>query len=84
MLEVQARVIGHLALTSLEFPGGRIAIVSHAEPIRAAILYYRRIPLDDFARVQVAPASITTLDVRDLQGEVIVSDEESVGTLVSS
>jgi broad specificity phosphatase PhoE len=84
MLEVQARVIRHLARTSLEFPGGRIAIVSHAEPIRAAILYYRRIPLNDFARVQVAPASITALHVRDLQGEVIVPDDESARSLVSS
>jgi len=42
---------------------GAVVIVSHAEPIRAALLHYARIPLDNFLSVDIAPASVSTLAV---------------------
>jgi len=54
-------VIGHLEAIRSAMPNARVVMVSHAEPIRAAILCCLGIPLDDFGRVDIAPASITTI-----------------------
>jgi broad specificity phosphatase PhoE len=61
MQELQARVVGHLDRIFIQYSGETIAIVSHAEPIRAAILHYRQIQLDDFLSVEIDTASVTTL-----------------------
>jgi len=45
-------------------------MVSHAEPIRAAVLHYCGLPLDDFARIAVEPASITTVLLRGRNGRI--------------
>ena len=63
MRALQRRIVQHLEeLRRLD--GDRtVVVVSHAEPIRAALLYYSRIRLDDFLSIDVAPASISTLSV---------------------
>ncbi|MDQ2079830.1 histidine phosphatase family protein [Xanthobacteraceae bacterium Astr-EGSB] len=61
MWELQERVMDHLAQIPSRFSGGRVVIVSHAEPIRAVLLQLRCMPLDGFATVQVDPASLTTV-----------------------
>jgi probable phosphoglycerate mutase len=61
MRELQARVIRHLYDVASAQPDGRIVMVSHAEVIRAAILHFREIVLDEFWRIQVGAASISTL-----------------------
>ncbi len=63
MRELQARVVGHLETMRAAMPDARIVLVSHAETIRAAIMHYLGIPLDDFARIELAPASISTIDL---------------------
>jgi broad specificity phosphatase PhoE len=59
MLALQARVVRHLE--QLGDPGGSIVIVSHAEPIRAALMHYLAIGLDDFHSIILDPASISTI-----------------------
>jgi probable phosphoglycerate mutase len=61
MEELQARVLHGLASAAAATPGRRIVIVSHAEPIRAAILHFRGLSLDQFADVQIEPASIAVI-----------------------
>ncbi|CCD99964.1 putative Phosphoglycerate mutase [Bradyrhizobium sp. STM 3809] len=61
MAEVQQRIVAHIARLCEQKNGDCIVLVSHAEPIRAAIMHYARIALDDFHSVEVAPASISTL-----------------------
>jgi len=61
MASVQQRVVAHIAQLCRSRAGECIVLASHAEPIRAAIMNYARIPLDEFLSVEVAPASITTL-----------------------
>src|SRR4051794_14603412 len=63
MRALQQRVVQHLEELRRLDANGTVVIVSHAEPIRAALLYYSRIRLDDFLSVDVAPASISTLSV---------------------
>jgi probable phosphoglycerate mutase len=59
MAALQRRVIVHLE--QLGDQSGTIVIVSHAEPIRAALMYYLGIPLDHFHSVAIDPASISTI-----------------------
>lgn len=63
MWALQERVVRHLEQLRRVEANGAIVIVSHAEPIRAALLHYSRIPLDNFLSVDVDPASISTLEV---------------------
>jgi probable phosphoglycerate mutase len=70
MRDLQERVLDHLATLEREHPGEEIVLVSHAEPIRAAVLHYRGLPLDAFAQVRIAPGSITVLRLNDQRGEV--------------
>jgi broad specificity phosphatase PhoE len=62
MQELQARVVGHLDRICVRYSDETIAIVSHAEPIRAAILHYRQIRLDDFLSVEIETASVSTMN----------------------
>jgi broad specificity phosphatase PhoE len=61
MQALQTRMVGHIEQLCLQRPSETIALVSHAEPIRAVVLHFARIPLDDFLSVEIGPASITTL-----------------------
>jgi broad specificity phosphatase PhoE len=65
MRALQDRVVDHLEQLRREHAFDTIAIVSHAEPIRTALLYYSRISLDRFLSIEVDPASISTLAVDD-------------------
>ncbi len=60
MHKLQARVLRGLHEAAAKHPQACIAVFTHAEPVRAAILHFRRIPLDEFFRVEVAPGSLTT------------------------
>src|SRR4051794_8059941 len=61
MRALQQRVVRHLEQLRRVESDGAIVIVSHAELIRAALLHYSGIPLDNFLSVDVDPASISTL-----------------------
>lgn len=61
MAQLQLRVVRHLESAAARLPRARIALVSHAETIRAAVLHCLGMALDDFARIEIAPASITIL-----------------------
>ena len=61
MHELQSRVLAGLSRLAKAHPGQCIAVVTHAEPARAAVLHYRGISLGEFARVEIDPGSCTTL-----------------------
>jgi probable phosphoglycerate mutase len=63
MQNLQQRVVEHLEQLRWDSSDGTVLIVSHAEPIRAALLHYARIALDDFLSITVDPASVSTLCV---------------------
>ena len=63
MLELQTRAVDHLHKIAGSTPNGHIALYSHAEVIRAVVMHALKLPLDDFNRVEVAPATINTVAV---------------------
>ena len=60
-VDVQIRVVGALESLWRRHPGSAVAVVSHADVIRAAVLHYAGMPLDLYHRIEIAPASITAL-----------------------
>ena len=63
MAALQSRVVEHLQQLAGDTAEGTVVIVSHAEPIRAALMHYCGIPLDDFLAIEVDTASVSTLRV---------------------
>ena len=61
MLELQSRVVGALLEIADTHAGGTVAVFSHADPIRAAILYFAGMPIDFFHRLDIGPASLTAI-----------------------
>ncbi|HVT55035.1 MAG TPA: histidine phosphatase family protein [Xanthobacteraceae bacterium] len=61
MQELQRRVVNYLRALVRERPNGRIAIVSHAEPIRAAMMHAIGLPLDEFWKFKIKPGSVSIL-----------------------
>jgi probable phosphoglycerate mutase len=77
MGQLQERVVRHLETMAAHQPEQRIVLVSHAETIRAAVLHCLGMALDDFARIEIAPASITTVRL-DARGCDVVGLNEAV------
>ncbi|RME36187.1 MAG: histidine phosphatase family protein, partial [Thermoflexia bacterium] len=59
--QVQVRVVAALEEIRSAHPGQSVAVVSHADPIRAAVAHYIGLPLDLFRRLLISPASLTVL-----------------------
>ena len=59
--QVQDRVVGALFDLRQVHPDGSVVIVSHGDVIRAALLFALGMPLDFYARLEVALASISTI-----------------------
>jgi broad specificity phosphatase PhoE len=79
MLELQTRAMAHVNGIAVATPEGRIAMVSHAEVIRAIVMSVLRTPLDEFHRVEIAPGSISTVAIEG-GNATIVSLNQSVMT----
>ncbi len=75
MLEVQRRAVGELERIRAAIPEGRIVLVSHSDVIRAALLYHLAMSIDDFAKIEVAPAAISTLVVGDWGAKLMSLNE---------
>lgn len=59
--EVQVRVVEQLEQILQDHPEGNVAVVSHADPIRVAVVHYVGLPLDLLGRLWVSPASVSVL-----------------------
>lgn len=63
MVEVQARMAAEMTRLQERFPQGIVALFSHADPIRAALIHYLGASLDMYARLAMDVASVTILEV---------------------
>lgn len=60
----QARAVEAVEGLRDAHPGGRIAVVSHADVIRLILAHYVGAHLDHFQRILVAPASVSVVQLR--------------------
>lgn len=62
MLDVQARAVAFLLeLRDRHAPGDEIAVISHAEPIRAALAYLLGTPIDLAERIEIGCGSVSSV-----------------------
>src|SRR5919112_3640440 len=75
MLEVQARVMGHMERVRGSHPDQGVVLVSHGDVIKAALLYCLGMPVDDYRLFDISPASISTLVIGDWGAKVLSMNE---------
>lgn len=64
MLRIQARGVSLVQRACGEHPQGHLLLVSHAEVLRAVLLHYLGLSLDHWSRLELAPGSLSLLEVR--------------------
>jgi broad specificity phosphatase PhoE len=62
MLEVQARALAGLTEVHRRHGDALVAIISHADVIRAVLAHAHGMPIDEMLRLSVEPASISKVD----------------------
>ncbi len=63
MLEAQARMVRALCGIAARHAGGTVAVFSHGDAIKAALMHFLGIPLDFHLRLEILPASITVVEL---------------------
>jgi probable phosphomutase (TIGR03848 family) len=71
LAEMQARIVRCLEDVVAQHQGEIVVVVSHADPIKAAIAHYTGVHLDLFQRIVVSPASVTAFQL-SAQGAALV------------
>lgn len=68
---VQTRILACLRQLQQRHPGQTVAAVSHADVIRAALLYYSGISLDAWQQMEIDPASVSAIALGPSGDEVL-------------
>ncbi len=71
MVEVQQRMVSEIERLRTEYPFGTLALVSHADPIKAVLAYYAGIPLDFLLRLEISLVSVSVLSIGDYGPKVL-------------
>jgi len=79
--EMQQRMVGAIDRLRAGHPGGVIVLVSHADPIKAAVAHALGTHLDLFQRIVISPCSVTAIAYGD-SGPTVLS-VNSLGDLRS-
>lgn len=61
MLDTQARMVRGLFDLAARHSGETVAVFSHADAIKCAVMHFLGIPIDFHLRLEILPASITTI-----------------------
>jgi broad specificity phosphatase PhoE len=74
MLEAQARALRHVETLA---PGTATVLVSHCDVIRAMLTHWLGMPTDLLLRLEIAPASISTVEIGPWGPRILRINEES-------
>lgn len=72
ILDVQVRIADELKRLALKHENGNVAIVSHADVIRMALAYFVGLDLHRLQQIDIAPCSVTMLQVTGTYAQVNV------------
>lgn len=68
MAQAADRIAAHAAALARERPGARIVLVSHADMLRGLVARLLGLPLDNMLRFEIAPASVSRIEIGDWGG----------------
>ncbi len=71
MVETQVRMVRRMECLRARHPGETVALVSHADPLRAAVAWVLGTPLDMMFRFEIAPASVSTIRMNEWGAQVM-------------
>ena len=75
MLEAQNRIVHAMEALRGAYRDKAVVLVSHSDVIKAALLYHLGLPVDAYPRIEIEPASISTLVVGDWGAKVVRLNE---------
>jgi probable phosphoglycerate mutase len=75
MLEAQSRIVQAMDRSRRVYPDQSIILVSHSDVIKAALLYHLGLSLDAYSRIEISPASVSTLAIGDWGSKVLSLNE---------
>lgn len=78
--EMQTRITGTVADMAARHPGGTVVLVSHADPIKAAVAAALGTHLDLFQRIVISPCSVTTVAYAT-GGPIVLNVNSTTGDL---
>lgn len=78
MLDAQVRGVSALLALRTPYAGKTVVVVSHSDVIKAAVAYFIGVPLDLACRLEVDPASVTTLAL-DADGAKLIALNDAGG-----
>ncbi len=79
MTAMQARMVAALEAVVADHQGELVVVVSHADPIKAAIAHFTGLHLDQFQRIVVAPASVSVFELTSTGSALVKAND--TGTL---
>lgn len=71
----QARMLDFIDARRLAAPDEACVLVGHADPIKAAVVYYLGLSLNDLPRLEIAPASLTRIEIEPWGARVATLNE---------
>jgi probable phosphoglycerate mutase len=77
MLGVQERAVEALLDVHRTHPDATVAVVSHGDVIRAALLFALGMPLDFYYRLEVRPASVSIIELGEEAPRVLLVNGDS-------
>ena len=78
--EMQTRITGTVARLRQRHPRGTVVVVSHADPIKAAVADALGTHLDLFQRIVISPCSVTTITYGN-GGPIVLAVNSTTGNL---
>ena len=81
MVQVQQRIVGALDRLTGEHEGEHVAIISHGDVIKSALMHDLGAPLDRIHQLEVSPASVSIVTAEGGYGKVMLMNE--TGELIS-
>jgi probable phosphomutase (TIGR03848 family) len=75
MIEAQVRMIRGIEKLCLQHQDQTVAVVSHADLIKAALAHYAGIHIDMFQRIEISPASVSVIEIYDDTARVMLVND---------
>jgi probable phosphoglycerate mutase len=73
--EVQTRMVEQLTRYSRQHPDQIVAVFSHADAIRLALVHFLGMPIDLMHRIEIRPASISAVRLAEWGPQVLLMNE---------
>ena len=71
----QTRMLDFIDARRRDAPDEACVLVGHADPIKAAVAYYLGLSLNDLPRFEIAPASLTRIEIEPWGARVVTLNE---------